>query len=114
MCKCSSSSDDVPSLLARLTLADKEDATFTPARRRLLERLAKAGHAVARFRLGVALSYHPTAVEQDNVAGRAFLYSLARQQSAEPSLRADAAFECWLPAASDAVAAARREQGEPS
>lgn len=83
-------------MLARLSLGATEEAAFSSERRRLLERLAAAGNAVACYRLGVALSYYPTANQQDNEQGRVVLRRLAQSADAPDSLRADAAFECWL------------------
>ena len=81
-------------LIARISLGDTEDESFPPARRKLLTRLANAGNAAACYRLGVALSYHPAASMGDIELGREQL--LRAIELADSSLRADAAFECWL------------------
>lgn len=86
----------LPVLWTGLPLGTSEDAAFPLERRHLLERLVEAGNPAANYRLGVALSYHPTADVTDNEHGRMLLRTLASQQSAPASLRADAAFECWL------------------
>ena len=83
-------------LMQRIQLEPQEDSAFLPARRRLLHSLANAGNATAAYRLGVALSYHPTARLCDNQEGHGILRRLARRQDTPSSLRADAAFECWL------------------
>lgn len=95
-CHAMSTLCSLPSLWKRVPLGVAEDPAFTPARRHLLHRLAGAGNATACYRLGVALSFHPTASAGDNDKGCALLRRLARQCDADDSLRADAAFECWL------------------